>query len=302
MTDLELGPLRFGVVGAGRLGLTLAHALQSAGLAVEHVSSLSAAGRDRASRLLRVPAYEDPLAVTEHVDCVLMCVPDDELTRVVDRLALRLETASPMRLRYVSTSAVGGLTPLAPLADLGHATAVLHPVASVPTYGPDARTLLGAGAAVGAGDDAARALAHGLAHALGMLPFDLPDAAWPLHAAACTAAANFTLSVLAMAEEFATEAGIHEGIARATYASLAANNIARAVRTGAVAAIGGPIVRGDASALAAQAAAVARHAPANEAAFLTLAASTIRRTFEAGRIDIDAALRLGAALTPEGGT
>lgn len=300
VTDLELGPLRFGVVGAGRLGLAMARGLQAAGFEVVHASSRSASGRDRATHLLGVPAHEDPRAVTEQVDCVLLCVPDDAQVAVVEQLATRRTDASPIRVRYVSTSSAGGLSALAPLTSAGHDACVLHPAASFVQADGDHGALHGAGAAIGAHDDASRTLAHALAHALGMVPFDLEEPAWPLHAAACTASANFTLSVLAMAEDIAAEMGLHEGVARATYGRLAAAGVERAVRSGAVATIGGPVLRGDATTLATQARAVAEHLPAHEAAFLTLAASTIRRTFEAGRIDVDTALRLGTALDSRG--
>lgn len=292
MTELELGPLRFGVVGAGRLGLTLARVLQAREFEVVHVSSRSAAGRERAVRLLGVPAHAEPLPVATAVDCVLIAVPDDALDAVVAAINRRAPDASPRRLRIVSTSAAGGLAALEPLARAGHDVCVLHPVASITEADPSGGALSGAGAAIGARDDAAQTFAHALAHALGMHPFDLFDDGWPLHAAACTAAANFTLAVLGLTEDLAAAAGVHDGVARAVYGRLAREAVERATRDGALAALAGPVPRGDAAAISKQVHAVATHAPAHELAFASLLSSTIRRAFEGGRIDFDTAARL----------
>jgi predicted short-subunit dehydrogenase-like oxidoreductase (DUF2520 family) len=284
--DLELGPLRFGIIGAGHLGRTLAHALAGNGLDVVHASSASQAGRERAARQLEIPVHEDPLAVTEQVDCVLLCVPDDAVVRVVDHLLQRSADASPIRLRIVSTSAHGGLAALAPLAAAGHTVGVLHPVASVADDTDDPAAILGAGAAIGANDDAERTFLHALAHALGMLPFDVDAHAWPLHAAACTLAANGTGAVLAAVEELAGDAGIHAGIARSAYGRLAGTAVARAQHLGAVDSLAGPILRGDAAALAAQVRAVRDASGEVDALFIPVVATVANRAFTSGRIDM----------------
>ncbi len=288
--ELELGPLRFGIVGAGRLGLTVGRALQQQGLELVHVSSASVEGRDRASRVLGVPAHEDPVAASQLVDCLIVCVPDDALAGVVAQLAARPSTSSPIRLRIVATSAHGSMDALAPLAGAGHDVGVLHPVASVADHdaGPDA--LAGAGAAIGASDDAMGTFLHALAHALELRPFDLgTDArAWALHAAACTLAANGPAVLLAAADDLAVEAGIHEGVARGAYGRLAASAIDRAVRTSPVASLAGPVLRGDAAAVAAQVTAVRASSSQADALFIPIVASAANHAFTAGRIDMDA--------------
>lgn len=286
MTELELGPLRFGVVGAGRLGCAMARALQQRGFDVVHASSETTRGREHAARLLQVPVHEDPIAATQQVDCVLLCVPDDALEAVVRQLARRPDSASPMQLRVVGTSAHGGLAALEPLAAAGHSTGVLHPVASVSERDGDPAVLAGAGAAVGAADAAERTLLHALAHALGMHPFDLAEEAWASHAAACTLAANGPAALLAAADDLAHEAGLHAGIARSAYGRLAATAVDRAVREGAVTSLAGPIMRGDAAALAAQVAAVRASSSEVDALFIPVVATIANRAFTSGRLDM----------------
>jgi predicted short-subunit dehydrogenase-like oxidoreductase (DUF2520 family) len=287
MMELELGPLRFGIVGAGRLGCTLGRALQQRGFEVVHASSASEPGRERASRLLGVPVHEDPIAATHHVDCVIVCVPDDALAGVASRLAERPADASPARLRIVGTSAHGGLDAFASLAAAGHDVGVLHPMASVVDGGADVSVLAGAGAAIGAPDEASRTLLHALAHAIDLLPFDLDDRAWPLHAAACTVAANGATALLAAAEDLASEAGIHPDIARNAYGRLAATAMDRATRVGSIDALAGPVVRGDAGAVAAQVLAVRGSTSQVDALFIPILATLANRAFTSGRIDMD---------------
>jgi predicted short-subunit dehydrogenase-like oxidoreductase (DUF2520 family) len=296
VTDLELGPLRFGIVGAGKLGLALGHVLQEREFEVVHVSSRSIAGRERAAQQLSVPAHEDPLQVAEHVDAVLVCVPDDAVASVMARLAQRPADASPMRLRVISTSAAGGIRALDELAAAGHTTCVLHPVATVTGHEGEVGPFAGAGAAIGADDDAARTFAHALAHTLSMLPFDLDAAAWPLHAAACATAANLTTTLLAMTEDLAREAGIHAGVARSVYGRLAASAVDRAIREGAGAQCAGPIMRGDVAALSSQLIAVRMHAPQHQDLFRAGLAEAVQRAFGSGYIDMDTAHRLSAAV------
>lgn len=286
MTQLELGPLRFGIIGAGRLGCTIGRALQQRGLELVHVSSASPAGRERATRLLGVPAHDDPVAASLLVDCVLICVPDDAIGSVVQQLAARPATASPIRLRIVGTSAFGGLQLLQPLLEAGHDVGVLHPMASIATVEDDDAALVGAGAAIGANDDAMRTLLHGLAHAIELHAFELAPAAWPLHAAACTFAANGATALVGATEDLAQEAGMHPDIARAAYGRLAIQALDRAVHAGATAALTGPVLRGDATAIAAQVTAVRASTAQTDALFIPIVASIANHAFTSGRIDM----------------
>ena len=252
------------------------------------MSSASVDGRTRAASVLGVPAHGDPVAVSQLVDCVLVCVPDSALASVVSSLTARPASSSPIRLRIVSTSALGGLHALAPLADAGHDVGVLHPIASVADHDAGPGALSGAGAAVGAAGDAARTLVHALAHALELHPFDLHDDAWSLHAAACTLAANGPAVLLAAAEDLAAEAHVHPEVARAAYGRLAASSVARAVRLGPIASLSGPVLRGDAAAIAAQVTAARGSSSQIDALYIPIVATAANQAFTAGRIEMNA--------------
>lgn len=298
MTDLALGPLRFGIVGAGRLGTCIARRLQAAGIEVVHVSSRSDAGRERATHELGVPAYDDHRLVAERVDCVVVCVPDDAVVDVVADLTARAEEHASRPLRIISTSAAHGVEVLAPLASAGHAVCVVHPVASVTTTDPTvADPFRGAGAAIGSTSDAERTFAHAFARALGLVPVDLPGSAqaWHLHAAACTAAANLVSTVLALAQDAAAEIGVPDAVARTLYGRLASQAADRATRDGASEAIGGAITRGDAVSLGQQLLAVRERLSRYEELFDVGVTTAAHAAFVAGRIDMATTRRISAA-------
>lgn len=297
MSELELGPLRFGIIGAGRLGLVLGRALQRSGFELVHVSSRSADARERATHELQVAAHEDVVAVTHGVDCVLLCVPDDALDDVVARVTRRDGDASPRQLRYVTTSAIRGPGALDPLALLGHDTCAMHPVASVGTYDVDPEALRGAAAAIGSSTQAGVTFATALARALQLLPFELGARAWPAHAAACTAAATLVNVQLATALDLADAMGIHEGIARGAYGRLAAATVDRFAHGSATAAsASNAIGRGDATALARQLYAVRTHASSREEQFDAALTAAVNDSFSSGVIDIETARRINAAI------
>lgn len=294
VNDLELGPLHFGIIGTGRLGLAIGRALQRADFNVVHAASATPSGRERATHVLEVPAHDEILAACDQVDCVVICVPDDQLAGVVAHLATRSSEASPQRLRYVSTSAAGGIVALEPLAALGHDVCVLHPVASFTSADGDTAPFAGAAAAIGASTDAAATFAHALAHALDLVPFDLDAEGWPAHTAACTAAATFVGIALGLANELSFSAGIHEGAARAAYGKLAAQTADR-FRTSGATASSGAITRGDTGSVRTQIQAVRQHASSYEEFFDSGISAAINAAFTSGTISMDAARALSAA-------
>lgn len=295
MAELELGPLRFGVVGAGRLGTVIARALVAQGIEVVAASSASADGRERATRRLGVPVFDDPLQVTVDADVVVICVPDDAIPAVVDRLTRRDPHTTPYRLRVLHTSGCASLRALAPLHAAGHATLALHPLQTI-TDASTPADLRGAAAAITAGDDATRMFGHALAHALGMHPFDLEDAARPLYHCASAFAANYVVTVLGAVEEVTRAAGMHEGIARNAFCALARSAVDRVERQGAAAALTGPIARGDAGTVAAHLAALGSSSPANADLYRALGHATVRLATSGGLLAIDRAAGIDTLL------
>lgn len=297
MAELELGPLRFGIVGAGRLGRVLARALQEQGFLLTSVSSASEAGRSAAVRALDVPAFDDPAMVLAESDVLLMCVPDQAIAQVATRLAEAVPGATS--LRVVHTSGCIPLAALEPLRAAGCDVLSLHPLQTV-TDATAPADLRGSAAAVTAHDVAGETFGAALAHALGLHPFALPDEARPLYHAAASMAANFTVTLQAAVQELTHLAQVHQGVATHAFARLTRSAIERVEREGAPAALTGPIVRGDEQTVREHLDALDRLAPGVAAIYRPLARATVQLAVDAGRLEVDDAARIDqlVAATP----
>ena len=190
------------VVGAGRLGTVLAAALH-AGPALRR--------------------GETP----EHVDVVLLCVPDGKIAEVA-----RTIPEGPL-LGHCS-----GATGLEVFGEREGFS--LHPLMSTPT-GASPDVLRGAGAAVDGTSERALGTALTLAEELGMIATRVkPEDRVAYHAAGAIAA-NFLVALEACAERLAATAGI----TRAQLAPLVLATAHQWAELGPEHALTGPIARGD---------------------------------------------------------
>ncbi|MEA2397218.1 MAG: hypothetical protein QOK25_774 [Thermoleophilaceae bacterium] len=236
----DAGPLRIGIVGAGRVGTALAAALRRAGHEVD-----GPAGHDG------VPAG----------DVLLLCVPDAQIDAAAASVA-----GSAAFVGHTS-----GATPLSALDAAGAQAFGLHPLQTIAGQQTDLR---GCGAAVGGSTPAATALAERLAADLGMRALRIEDAQRAAYHASASIASNFLLTLEAAAEAVAAGAGIDPATARQLLGPLVRTTVDNWLEVGPQAALTGPVARGDEPTVAAQRAAVAHAAPE----LLTLFDELVERT------------------------
>ncbi len=208
------------IIGAGRLGGALRGLLRESGWAVE------LSGRD----------WAPPQMPT----AVLLAVPDHAIPAVAQRLAGHLAAATPV----LHTSGAVELAALSPLADAGCSVGGLHPLVAVPNPHDGARLLRGAWWGI-EGEGAARALAESIVHGTGGRALPIPVGARALYHAAAVLASNGLVALLAAAEEVMSQAGISSPEARSALTGLAAGALTSVRDAGPVAALTGPIARGD---------------------------------------------------------
>ena len=246
------------IVGAGRVGGSLAAAAARAGL------DSRLAGRDGA------------LAALNEAEVALVCVPDAAIAAAAAAAA----SAVPP-LRWVGhTSGATGLEPLEPARRRGAATFSLHPLQTVP--GPDA-DLTGAPCAVAGSDPAAERFAAALAERLGMRPFAIADEHRAAYHAAASIASNFLVTLQESAADLLSGAGVDD--ARELLAPLVLRTAANWAERGGEA-LTGPIARGDEDTVVRHLEAIDDLAPELRAVYEALAERTrelARETEEAGR-------------------
>lgn len=234
MLTSSIQTAHIGVVGAGRLGTALSHALRAGGLCVSGPHGRGAVG--------------------EGSDIVLLCVPDAAIA-----------SAARMVRDGALVGHTSGATTLAPLGS--RESFSIHPLLSVAR---DRTSFAGAGCAIAGSTVRASAVAAEIASALGMRTFEVADADRALYHAAASLASNYLVTLEGAAEALFAAAGV----SREHIAPLVRSAAEQWEQRGARAALTGPVVRGDEETIMRQTRAIADRAPDLLALWDTLTRST----------------------------
>jgi predicted short-subunit dehydrogenase-like oxidoreductase (DUF2520 family) len=178
----------------------------------------------------------------DRADVVLLAVRDDAL----DPLVRELARGSPRRSQlYLHLS--GALTSrvLAPLARKGARVGSFHPLMTVARDPNQAAAQFRGATFALEGDAAAVRAGRRLTLALGGVPVVVRAAARPAYHAGAVFASNFVVAALAAAEDLLVRCGMTRRTARGALAPLARASVESAAAVGPVAALTGPISRGD---------------------------------------------------------
>lgn len=279
---------RAAIVGPGRAGALLAHALNASGTTVARIAGGADASRERLrtqlSGLRDVPLEE----VAQGVDLVVIATPDGAIADVVDRL-VRADALDASH-GVVHLAGVHGLAPLARAGLAGARIAALHPATTIPSGAQDPALLHGVAWAVTTvtGD---RSWAHGIVEDLGGDPFDVPEDARVRYHAALALASNAVGAAVVTARRVLHAAGIADPgrlvgpIARASVDAAAASGAS---------ALTGPVVRGDVTTVAAHLAALTEDLPELGDAYRDLSRAILAAVRPA--LDADAARALDGLL------
>jgi predicted short-subunit dehydrogenase-like oxidoreductase (DUF2520 family) len=231
MTDRG-GPPTVRVLGRGRAGGSFEHALRAAGWTVETM------GRG------------GPLAgAATGVDLLLLCVPDAAIAEVAGQV-------EPVASTVVAHAS--GATGLGVLGS-HQRTASVHPLVSLPDPSVGASRLRGAWFAV-AGDPWIRTVVD----TLGGTSVEVPDAARVRYHAAAVIASNHLVALMGQVQRVAAGAGVPLD----AFLELARGSLDNVAALGPVAALTGPVARGDMETVRAHLAALD---PAERPAYLELA-------------------------------
>jgi predicted short-subunit dehydrogenase-like oxidoreductase (DUF2520 family) len=232
------------VIGAGKAGRALAHAMRVGGVDVVGLH-----GR-QPEHGITAGAWPATLALAS---VVLVTVRDAELDGVLrDLLAAGLGKGA------VVLHASGTAEPpaLDALRANGHPGGTFHPLLPLTDPTRAAEQLRRAWIGID-GDEGARVASRELAAAIGARVLEIPAGGKARYHAAAVIASNFPIVLLAMAARVLTHAGVSEDAARGALATLmmaAAENVSAVVPS---AALTGPVARGDVETVRAHLAALA---------------------------------------------
>jgi len=251
------------LIGAGRLGTTLAGALAKNGM-----DAAAVPGRDTAAAQ----------AAAQRADLVFLTVPDDAIAP----LALRLPWRAGQRV--VHCSGATEVSVLDPAARAGALTGGFHPlqIFSDPTRA--AELLAGSSVAI-EGPPALEAELRELAQRLHMTPLRLPPGARALYHGGASFAGSFLLSMLQEAVDVWRNFGIEEQETLQALLPLARGTLDAAASRGVAGALAGPVSRGDAGVVQRHLQALDRLGPAHGAFYRELTRRQIELARTNGRLD-----------------
>jgi predicted short-subunit dehydrogenase-like oxidoreductase (DUF2520 family) len=280
LPENDAGPLRVGVVGAGRVGAVLGAALAARPdrYRVTAVAGESTASRARAQALLPGVPIDKPTAVSRACDLLLLTVPDDMLPNV----AAMLSASGAIRPGQIVAHSSGkhGLDVLAPARERGAKVLAIHPGLTFTGTALDLDRLPGAVYGVTAGADT-RALAGQLVADLGGSAVDVPEDHRALYHAGLAHGANHLVTLVAQAMELLRASGVEDPAA--TLRPLLSAALDNALVAGD-AALTGPVVRGDVETVRAHLAEISMVAPATLDSYVALARATANRAVLDGRL------------------
>lgn len=222
------------VVGVGRLGSAVAVQLDRAGWPVT-VRTQSPAGRRQAKRLGLVEAEAEAMGRAE---LCLLTVPDAAVAAVARAVAPLLGPSTGL----VHCAGALTLEALQPAA-AGRPTGSFHPLVSV--TGPET-PLAGHSVAIATRARPLVPLLGRLAEALGLRPLRVPEEGRAAYHAGAALAASGLVALLDAAVAAWQEAGVPEREAMGGLVALMRSALDGAEARGTVAALTGPVTRGDA--------------------------------------------------------
>ena len=269
---------RIGVIGAGRVGASLAAALRAAGHEIVSAAGESDASRGRIETMLPGVPVAKPTDVAKSCDLLLLTVPDDMLENVANTLVGARAIREGQHV--VHTSGRHGLAVLAAVAEVGAHPIAMHPAMTFTGTEVDLDRLHGCVFGVTTGPDD-KEYAEALVADLRGVPMWVSESKRTLYHAGLAHGANHLVTLVAQAMELLAASGADDPAA--TLRPLLSAALDNALAYGD-AALTGPIVRGDVNTVSAHLTEIAATAPATVPTYVAMAKATAQRAVLDGRL------------------
>ena len=234
------------VIGAGKVGSALGILLQHKGYPVAGVASRTPASAEKLAESMGCRAYPQPQEAVMAAGLVFITTPD----RVIGEVAATIAAAGGFKPGQV-VAHTSGAHPAAVLQGVREAGALavsIHPLQSFAGVEAAIDNLPGSYFAL-EGDEAAMAVAGQVVRDLGGRAFSLAAEAKPLYHAAACIASNYLVSLMHFATGLYGNFGLGRQEAFQALLPLVEGTIKNIGRVGPVAALTGPVARGDGTTL-----------------------------------------------------
>ncbi len=260
------------LIGAGRVGQTLAHLWHSRGvLQIQDVLTTTPASARAAVEFIGAGRAVATLAEMCPADLWLLAVPDRQIAASAQALAACGQ--GPATVFHASGALAAA--ELAPLQASGWAVASAHCILSFATPAKAVLQLAGTPCAL-EGDAAATQALQPLFEAIGARCFPLASADKLRYHAAAVFATNFLPVLQATAEALWRDSGMPPDLLPALRASLLRNSVENLLALGPAGALTGPAARGDTALVQRQGESLTQWDPQTGAAYAALSALATR--------------------------
>lgn len=304
--------LGVGIVGAGRVGAVLGSALRAVGHTIIGASGVSQNSRDRIDALLPGVDVLEVQQIVERAELVLLAVPDDALADLVAGLAA-VGAWQPGQI-VVHTAGRFGASVLAPAQAAGALTLAIHPAMTFTGTSLDLARLEGTTFAVTCATPI-QPIGQALVVEIGGEPVVVAEEDRNLYHAALAHSSNHLVVLVAQAAQALSSAGVVDPgrlLAPLMLASLegalrAADMADRGTipgpgQPGAIAALTGPVSRGDVGTVCEHLSALSEFAATSAgldlpASYRALSRAGTQRALNTGRITAAQARELLDALS-----
>lgn len=283
------------VIGAGRMGKTIARALARAGYEIGYVFNRDAR---RAEESVRFIGKGNPVSTLSDIQSlsgtVLITTVDTAIEPVCGELVAAKRFRPPAVVLHMSGSMASSV--LASAGACGAHVGSLHPLQSVCTPTDDPAIFRGVTFAY-EGDDAAKRTMLDIIRAVEGLPVEIEAAQKALYHAAAVMACNYLVTLLDAALDIYAAVGIERDDAMNAIVPIVETTLANVRRMGTGKALTGPIARGDSDTVARNMHAVAAYASHLKDVFAALGRVTVSLARRERRITTEQAEKLLQALS-----
>lgn len=241
------------IVGAGRVGCTLARLWQTHGpLQIQAICNTTLASAQDACRFIGSGQPYDDLRALPAADLWMIGVPDAHIGATAERIA---DVKHPAAVAFHCSGAHSAAS-LAALQQAGWSTASAHCILSFATRDTALAQFAGTPCAL-EGDATVLPLLRSAFSAIGAQCFEVASADKVLYHAAAVFATNFMPVLQSLAEDAWRATGMPLHLIEPLRARLLNHAVSNITRLGPAGALTGPAARGDTAAIARQAAVVA---------------------------------------------